>query len=44
MTFKDKLKAIVKKNNSLVYVGLDSQLDKIPAHIRKLKNPILKVS
>ncbi|OGG13027.1 orotidine 5'-phosphate decarboxylase [Candidatus Gottesmanbacteria bacterium RIFCSPHIGHO2_01_FULL_39_10] len=40
MTFKDKLKAIVKKNNSLVCVGLDSQLDKIPAHIRKLKNPI----
>ena len=39
MTFKDKLKAIVEKNNSLVCVGLDSDIDKIPTHIRNNKHP-----
>lgn len=39
MTFKDKLMAIAKKNNSLVCVGLDSDLDKIPELIKSSKNP-----
>ena len=31
MTFQEKLDAIVKKNNSLVCVGLDSEISKIPS-------------
>lgn len=38
MTFKDKLLAITKKNNSLVCVGLDSDIEKIPPHLKKQKN------
>ncbi len=34
MTFQQKLDKIVKKNNSLVCVGLDSDIDKIPEKIR----------
>lgn len=42
MNFKKKLDYIVQKNNSLVCVGLDSELEKIPQHVRKLKNPIFQ--
>ena len=37
MTFQKKLDAIVKKNNSLVCVGLDSNFDKIPVLVKKKK-------
>ena len=33
MTFKQKYDAVVAKNNSLVCVGLDSDVDKIPKHL-----------
>src|SRR3990167_2257252 len=33
MTFYQKLDAITEKNNSLVCVGLDSEIGKIPAHL-----------
>lgn len=39
MTFQKKLDAIIKKNNSLVCVGLDSDINKIPAHIHNGKDP-----
>ena len=39
MKFKDKLKAISIKNNSLVCVGLDSDISKIPEFIRKGEHP-----
>ncbi len=39
MTFQQKLDAIVEKNNSLVSVGLDSDLAKIPQYIKAGKNP-----
>lgn len=39
MTFREKLDAIVKKNNSLVCVGLDSEITKIPEYIRNGKHP-----
>src|SRR5687767_1467547 len=39
MTFQEKLDAIVKKNNSLLCVGLDSDIDKVPDHIRKVDHP-----
>ncbi len=34
MTFQQKLDAIVKKNNSLVCIGLDSDIDKLPEHLK----------
>ena|SRR3989338_1850749 len=39
MKFKDKLKAISLKNNSLVCVGLDSDISKIPEFIQNGKHP-----
>lgn len=41
MKFNDKLKDISLKNNSLVCVGLDSELEKIPADIRNAPHPQL---
>lgn len=35
MTFQQKLDAIVKKNNSLVCVGLDSDVEKLPNFLKK---------
>lgn len=40
MNFIDKLKARWKSNNSLVCVGLDPDLNKIPDHIRDMEQPI----
>ncbi|OGH24869.1 MAG: orotidine 5'-phosphate decarboxylase [Candidatus Levybacteria bacterium RIFCSPLOWO2_01_FULL_39_24] len=42
MTFKQKLANIIRKNNSLLCIGLDPDLDKIPKHILKKKNPIFE--
>ena len=39
MTFQEKLDAIVKKNNSLVLVGLDSAIDNIPERVRTGEHP-----
>lgn len=39
MEFYQKLEAIVKKNNSLVCVGLDSELDKLPPHLKQSEYP-----
>lgn len=39
MSFIHKLEKIVKKNNSLVCVGLDSNFDKIPDKFKKEKYP-----
>lgn len=38
MTFHRKLDAMVDKNNSLLCVGLDSDMRKIPAHLRNGQN------
>ncbi len=35
MTFQDKLNNIIEKNNSLVCVGLDTDIEKIPHHLKK---------
>jgi orotidine-5'-phosphate decarboxylase len=40
MNFKQKLENIIKKNNSLLCIGLDPDLDKIPQHLLKLYDPI----
>jgi orotidine-5'-phosphate decarboxylase len=39
MNFQQKLDAIIKKNNSLVCVGLDSDFDKLPEPFKKRANP-----
>lgn len=39
MTFKQKLENIIKKNNSLLCIGLDTDLDKIPNGLLKEKDP-----
>lgn len=39
MNFHDKFINVVKKNNSLVCVGLDSDIDKLPAIIKQHENP-----
>jgi orotidine-5'-phosphate decarboxylase len=43
MNFKEKLSKIVKKNNSLLCIGLDIDKEKIPVHLfKKNKNPYLE--
>ncbi len=42
MNFQQKLDKIVKKNNSLVCIGLDSDYEKIPAYLKKKKQPIFQ--
>lgn len=39
MTFKEKLKKISIKNNSLVCVGLDSDISKIPENLKSSRHP-----
>ncbi|MBN1665094.1 MAG: orotidine-5'-phosphate decarboxylase [Deltaproteobacteria bacterium] len=40
MKFVEKLEAVWRKNNSLVCVGLDTDIEKIPLHIRDGEKPI----
>ncbi len=42
MTFKSKFDHIVDKNNSLLCIGLDPNLEKLPHHLLKKKNPIFE--
>jgi len=42
MTFRQKLEKIVDKNNSLLCVGLDPELEKLPKHLLRKKYPILE--
>lgn len=42
MNFKQKLNNIVNKNNSLLCIGLDPDLEKIPKSILKKDNPIFE--
>lgn len=42
MTFLQKLNKAIKKNNSLLSIGLDPDLEKIPSHLLKTKNPIFE--
>jgi orotidine-5'-phosphate decarboxylase len=39
MTYQQKLDTTILKNNSLVCVGLDSELSKLPEHLKQNKNP-----
>jgi len=40
MTFLDKLNKAIIKNNSLICIGLDTDLSKIPKHLLKESDPI----
>lgn len=40
MNFQHKLNQIIEKNNSLVCVGLDPELEKLPKHLLSKKDPI----
>lgn len=42
MKFQQKLNRIVKKNNSLLCIGLDTDLEKIPKHLLKKRDPIFQ--
>ncbi len=42
MNFQQKLNRIIKKNNSLLCIGLDPEIAKIPKHFLKKKNPIFE--
>jgi len=42
MNFQEKLDTIVKKNNSLVCVGLDSYVNKIPEHLKTKENAVFE--
>jgi len=42
MKFKDKFKEIRKKNNSLVCVGLDPVMQKLPKHLLKKADPFFQ--
>lgn len=42
MNFREKLQKIVKKNNSLLCVGLDIDAEKMPKHLLKNKNGYLE--
>ncbi|MDP3940695.1 MAG: orotidine-5'-phosphate decarboxylase [bacterium] len=42
MTFRDKLETIIAKNNSLLCVGLDPDLEKLPKHLLETKDPIFE--
>lgn len=42
MNFQEKLNNIIKKNNSLVCIGLDSDIDKIPKHLLKEKDSVFE--
>lgn len=39
MTFQEKLNAIIEKNNSLLCVGLDADIEKIPSRFQEEKFP-----
>ncbi len=42
MKFKEKLSELVADRKTVICVGLDSDFDKMPEHIKKLDNPILE--
>lgn len=42
MTFMEKLSAAWKKNNSLVCVGLDPDMPKIPQHLLEMEYPVFE--
>lgn len=42
MKFKERISQLVKERKSLICVGLDTDLDKIPDHLKSTENPVLE--
>ena len=42
MKFKERISELVRERKSLICVGLDSDLNKIPEHLKSADNPILE--
>ena len=42
MKYKEKLSQLIAERKTVICVGLDPDMEKIPAHIKKLDNPILE--
>ena len=42
MSFTQRLRQVQQKQNSLLCIGLDVDIDKIPPHLRSMKNPTLE--
>lgn len=42
MKFKERISLLVKERKSLICVGLDTDLNKIPEHLKSRENPILE--
>jgi orotidine-5'-phosphate decarboxylase len=42
MNFSATLRSIQRRNNSLLCIGLDSDINKIPKHLRRFDNPVLE--
>jgi orotidine-5'-phosphate decarboxylase len=42
MTFTEHLRAVQRVKNSLVCVGLDTDLAKMPEHLRSVVNPVIE--
>lgn len=40
MNFQQKLKKIIKQNNSLLCIGLDPEIEKLPKHLLETEDPI----
>jgi orotidine-5'-phosphate decarboxylase len=42
MSFTERLRQVQSKQNSLLCIGLDVDLDKIPPHLNSVENPVLE--
>lgn len=42
MNFQQKLDHIIKRNNSLLCIGLDTEVEKLPKHLLNLSDPIFE--
>lgn len=42
MSFHDKLENIVQDKNTLLCIGLDSDFDKLPQHLKTVENPLFE--
>jgi orotidine-5'-phosphate decarboxylase len=42
MKYKEKLSQLISERKTVICIGLDSDIEKIPEHLKKLDNPILE--
>ena len=44
MSFTQRLRRVQFKQNSLLCIGLDVDINKIPAHLQSMEHPVLELS